>query len=569
MPRAANYVRPIYLSLQVLREAGIDRFPVNLKQILRHYHIRLMTYEDFCACHECDISVCFNLFGKDGATIAMRGRYLIVYNKQQTPRERIRFTLAHELGHIFHRHHNELGVETLQRMWVEKHLYDVMEDEANCFARNLLCPAIAVQTVLRSHGFVATDYDAGQKRNVWFRVAVAPCLPNLPSGLTDYFLVQQSFQVTSSAAKIRCSFLKEDLRNSPKASAEEIVSRIMFSTQWRCRKCGALRLEDTDYCYHCGTKGRYGFVSATSPSPKPLRLRYSGFHFSSCPVCGNDDLPQDDYYCRICGNPVANPCIPWRVRNHSISHLIYLAENGSVHLNPPGARYCLTCGQPTLYGMSELKSEMQVESRNSASTAKRLILYDYMLRTGYRETEIKTDNQGGLPSVKYGPNIPCTTYNNQYRVQKCPKCLNEDNDADADFCIMCGTSLTNVCDGIESDYDDQIYTHSNPANARFCRLCGKPTAYSRLPILPPYQVQLRIQAKQDALRRELAEMEIDEDMFWRMNGMDAEPVGDGEDEEFAAFLAGENNSDDGEDSATTANPIPGQWSIDDDGELPF
>ena len=172
--------------------------------------------------------------------------------------------------------------------------------------------------------------------------------------------------------------------------------------------------------------------------------------------------------------------------------------------------------------------------------------------------------------MKYGPNIPCTTYNNQYRVQKCPKCLNEDNDSDADFCIMCGTSLTNVCDGIESDYDDQIYTHSNPANARFCRLCGKPTAYSRLPILPSYHVQLRIQAKQEALRRELAEMEIDEDMFWRMNGMDDEPVEDGEDEEFAAFLAGENGEDDGtDDEDDTASPITGQWTIDDDGELPF
>ena len=74
MPRAANYVRPIYLSLQVLREAGIDRFPVNFKQILRRYHIRLMTYEVFCAYHECDISVCFDLFGKDGESV-----YLCAY----------------------------------------------------------------------------------------------------------------------------------------------------------------------------------------------------------------------------------------------------------------------------------------------------------------------------------------------------------------------------------------------------------------------------------------------------------------------------------------------------------
>ena len=534
MPRTANYVRPIYLSLQVLREAGIDKFPVNLKQILRHYGIRLMTYEDFCAYNECDISVCLDQFGEDGATIAMRGGYLIVYNNRRSPKERIRFTLAHELGHIFHQHHAELGVETLQRMRVEKHLYDVMEDEANCFARNLLCPAFAVQTVLRSHGFVDTNYDSTQNRNVWLKVSRAPCLPNLPSGLTDYFLVRHSFLVTGAAAKIRCNFLKEDLRNSPKTSAEKIVSRILFSTQWRCQKCGAPRLADADYCYHCGSKGKYGFISAKTPSPIPLRLRYNNYRFSSCPVCGSGGLAHDNCYCHICGSPVANPCIPLRIRNHNVVQLMGLAESGALHLNPPGARYCLTCGQPTLYGMTKLRSEEE----NDTSTAKRLVLYDYMLRTGYRETEIKIDNQGGLPSVKYGPNIPCTIYNNEYRVQKCPKCLNEDNDSDADFCIMCGTSLTNVCDGIESDYgDERIYRHSNPANARFCHLCGKPTAYSRLPILPPYQVQLRLQAKQDALQRELEEMEIDDDLFWRMHN---------EDNDFSATLAGGNSEDGGE-----------------------
>ena len=57
MPRAANYVRPIRLSLQVLREASIDRYPVNLKQILKRFGIRLMTYDEFCRYNECDISV--------------------------------------------------------------------------------------------------------------------------------------------------------------------------------------------------------------------------------------------------------------------------------------------------------------------------------------------------------------------------------------------------------------------------------------------------------------------------------------------------------------------------------
>ena len=143
MTRPANYARPIQLSLQVLSEAGINSYPVSLKQILKHYGIRLWSYEDFCGANTCDMQTCFDHFGKDGATIKYEGNYLIVYNKHATPKDRIRFTLAHELGHIFHEHHQELGCKILQRFWMEKSLYDVMEDEANCFARNLLCPAVS------------------------------------------------------------------------------------------------------------------------------------------------------------------------------------------------------------------------------------------------------------------------------------------------------------------------------------------------------------------------------------------------------------------------------------------
>lgn len=162
--------------------------------------------------------------------------------------------------------------------------------------------------------------------------------------------------------------------------------------------------------------------------------------------------------------------------------------------------------------------------------------------------------------MKYGPDIPTNNYNGEYKVQKCPKCLNEDIEADADYCIMCGTSLTNICDGIESDYNGELIQHSNPANARFCHCCGKPTAYSRLAILPPYREALRRVAETEELGRELREMDIDEDLFWEMQG-EEKPTG-----------VGGNHSDASNSAATPGNQIASFTQAvdqDDDGELPF
>jgi len=508
--RSANYAYPVQLSVQVLKRAGIDSFPVSLKQILRHFQIRLMSYEDYCKCNGCDLQTCFMLFGKDGATIEQDGSYLILYNKLASPKERIRFTLAHELGHIFLKHHSELNVDVLQRLWVEKTLYDVMEDEANCFARNLLSPALAVNIVLHAHGFLDSEYDEVQKRYVWRKVPAADCLPGLPDNLTDFYLVRQSFMVTTAAAKIRCGILKLDLNKPLKSELQTYINGMRFAAQWRCRNCGALRRDGSDYCYHCGSRKRFSLITGQAPSHVPLSVKYAKFRYSVCPVCGNEAITNDACYCMICGNPVSNPCMPWRIHKRSISHLLSLARSGSVHLNPPGARFCLSCGAKTVFG---------VVSENHY-----IPLFDYLRLCGRKP---ETDNQGGLPTVKYGPNIPVTHEGNQYKVLKCPKCLNEDIENDADFCIMCGTSLTNLCDGIQSDYGNHLEQHSNPANARFCRFCGQPTAFFHLGFLPAYDVLLRKMAGTEVLKHELTEMDIDEDLFWKMQPEEARASDDG------------------------------------------
>lgn len=120
---------------EVLIECGIDKLPVNLAYIINHYGIYLIKYSDsdYISRHN---------YNDDGFSKLIDNKPIIFYNdnKQQ---ERIRFTVAHEIGHIILGHINE--GETCHRN-TETDTSNYKEQQANVFARDILMPA----TVLHS-----------------------------------------------------------------------------------------------------------------------------------------------------------------------------------------------------------------------------------------------------------------------------------------------------------------------------------------------------------------------------------------------------------------------------------
>ena len=347
MVRSADYVRPVVLAQKVLLEAGITSFPVSLKQILRHYPIRMMEYADVCRANDMTMEECFKKFGNDGATIAEDGSYLIAYNKDVTPRDRIRFTVAHELGHIILHHLEELGVPVLQRINVNKLLYAVMEDEANCFARNLLCPPLPARELLRLHGFTVACFDPKQHRNAFLKDYSAPCLPESPDYLRDFSLLQLAFMVTEKAAKTRCHFLSDDLANLP-ADCDSL-SGTPFTISWWCSRCHVPRLDDSPYCYSCGSRTRFVYVAETGPRPDPCAPAGSpyrtndGLRLMKCLYCGRSRHDRDALFCVLCGKPVVNVCPFCSHRNISL------------------ARYCVKCGRKSVFSAEGFFSEKEVE----------------------------------------------------------------------------------------------------------------------------------------------------------------------------------------------------------------
>lgn len=75
---------------------------------------------------------------RDGFTYYDNKEYSIFYNESR-PYNRIRFTIAHELGHIFLNHHNLVSVNMLAKK--DYYYNPIWEQQANVFARNILLPA--------------------------------------------------------------------------------------------------------------------------------------------------------------------------------------------------------------------------------------------------------------------------------------------------------------------------------------------------------------------------------------------------------------------------------------------
>lgn len=122
-------------------------FPVDpLFLILRTSNCRARSYRKLAQLKGVTVQDVAEAFGsQDGCTHYKRktGKYLISYNDIGKPPARVRWTLAHELGHIFCGHF--LEIEGCGLSEVPDELMKEMEEEADYFAASLLAPFPAIR----------------------------------------------------------------------------------------------------------------------------------------------------------------------------------------------------------------------------------------------------------------------------------------------------------------------------------------------------------------------------------------------------------------------------------------
>lgn len=146
MAEKPDYCKATNFAYDVLLRNYDGRMPkINMFDILSKYkNIVTHTYSEASRKFGYDHSYFYRNIAtsEHGFTISKKSKnqHLILYNEQK-PEQTIRFTLAHELGHILLGHTKDDEKE---------------KKEANCFARNLLCPLPIVDGF---HLNTAKDYE--------------------------------------------------------------------------------------------------------------------------------------------------------------------------------------------------------------------------------------------------------------------------------------------------------------------------------------------------------------------------------------------------------------------------
>lgn len=127
-------------SWEVLVNCNINTLPVNLMLIAKHYSIKLIKYS------ESKYVQSLNISDTDGFAIyrPILRKNVIFYNDTIDNPGRIRFTIAHEIGHCL-LGHNKKGHTVYRNSEIDNN-NEPEETAANIFARDILMPA----TVLHS-----------------------------------------------------------------------------------------------------------------------------------------------------------------------------------------------------------------------------------------------------------------------------------------------------------------------------------------------------------------------------------------------------------------------------------
>lgn len=306
-PTLLNYYQQFKISQEALLKLEIDVFPISIENIMEELGILVTTVTEYKKFREITNEVRPYIKIKDGRTYKKGNQYLIVYNDSIANKQRIRFTLCHELAHIILGHLNDERTE-IDRGGISDEAYYELENQANVFAGNFLAPPVLMAAKLFYHEF---PYKENAIRN--------------------------TFGISMSAVK---NFRLPDLNNWLKIEKHLDVEYLLFQIHEKeicishCKKCHTMNNGyNVKYCKVCGGTKFNRFKGEKIMEYSKIELNEQK-HPIKCPICENEYYVDNAEYCHICGAPALNNCLAGCALGHALDG---------------DARYCPYCGETTTF----------------------------------------------------------------------------------------------------------------------------------------------------------------------------------------------------------------------------
>lgn len=323
IPTYARYDYCAKRACAFLEEYNISSYPIDVEKIITDNHWGLTPYSLLMEQFNCDRETVIRcLRSKDGYTQLDKDNYSIAYNDDPALGDRKRFTLMHEIGHIYLNHLVDFDITLLYRGSLSQDENKVLENEANAFARNVLVPVSLVQQLTNKS----------------------------PENISA------KFGITYHAASTRQDLFRKDYEIIDSVGLLQRMRNIYhkFYNKTTCSNCNAhFLLRYRSFCPICGNKNTLEWGDGNNMK-YPLLETYENGKLKECPTCHNEETNIEGDYCQICGENIVNRC-----SNYDCTHDIL----------PANARYCPLCGtNSTFYNSGYLKdwdySEPATSSNN-------------------------------------------------------------------------------------------------------------------------------------------------------------------------------------------------------------
>lgn len=330
----ADYAKAQDAAYQTVIDSGLTTLPIKLNKIIDHYpDLRIQKYSTWAnkrgITHR---EACKLLNSDEGALWVSNSKSLILYNEKRSSKGRIRFTIAHELGHYILKHNQASERTLISRYALNGDEYDKFEREANYFAKRLLAPIPLVDLYTQHWNVIKANlvrdlFDVSGELSRRIIEDIKKRFHNTKGVIGEVHSIQWPFRnfVSHQANKVFCQNCSNMSTNS--------------SANY-CNICGSDRLIECNAHNYCDFKRTEKAIMRY----KKIAVNDYG-RANVCPKCDNEEIEDYEDVCMICGTYVRNICSGIHAEFDSTQGQMTPDDIDGCEINLKGnARYCTQCG---------------------------------------------------------------------------------------------------------------------------------------------------------------------------------------------------------------------------------